>query len=54
MGEESEDSEDTDTASIGAINEPFGRTAPGILSPPSPVYTRSYGKAKKTKDIGPF
>ena len=42
--------------SIGVI----GRTAPGILTPdsgmpPSPAYTRSYGKAKKTKmDREPF
>ena len=57
---ESDDSEDTDTASIGDI----GESSPIILSsdssirspdiPPSPAHTRSHGKAKKTKDREPF
>ena len=61
--EESEDSADRDTASIGDI----GDSTPGTLSadsgilspgtpeiPPSPTHTRSYGIAKKTKDREPF
>ena len=61
---ESEDSEGTDTASIGDISEPSGTdsirgidessysgTLPrGIPPPPSPAHTRSHGKAKKAKD----
>ena len=58
--EESRDSDDTDTASIGDINESSSDILSpdsGILSPdipPSPAHTRSYGKAKKTKDREPF
>ena len=58
--EESEDIEDTDTASIVDIGE---SSSPSILSsdssilssdiPPSPTHTRS-GKARKTKDREPF
>ena len=54
LEEESEDSEDTDTALMGDIIE--SSTDSGIPSPglPWPAHTRSYGKAKKTKDRGPF
>ena len=49
---ESEDTDDIDTASIGYIGDS------GILPPgssiPLPVHTRSYGKAKKTKDRETF
>ena len=53
---ESEDTDNTDivpdTASIGDIGESSDISSPGILSP---VHTRSYGKAKKTKkDREPF
>ena len=56
-------------ASIGDIGESSDILSPGILSPgilssdsgisspgitPSPVHTRSHGKAKKTKDREPF
>ena len=60
--EESGDSEDTDTASIGDTGE--SSSSPSILSsdsgilspdiPPSPAHTSSHGKAKKTKDREPF
>ena len=47
--EESEESEDTDTASRGNFSE----SSPSrILA--SPAHTRSYGKAKKTRDRDPF
>ena len=51
--EESEDSNDTDNASMGDIGE--SSSSHCILSsdsgmPPSPAHTRSRGKAKKTKD----
>ena len=59
---ESEDTDDTDSvesypdiASIGDIGESSDVSSPvtpGI--PPSPLHTRSYGKAKKTKDRKPF
>ena len=58
--EESEESEDTDTASIGDLSSTisFRQSSSGPPShdipPPSPVHTRSYGKAKKTKDREPF
>ena len=61
--EEIEDSGDTDTASIGDIDE----SSPSILSPdsgilspdapdrpPSPTHTHSNGKAKKTKGREPY
>ena len=61
--EESEDTDGTDTDSIGDISE----SSPAILSPvimssesgimspgPSPAHTRSYGKARKSKDRGAF
>ena len=62
---ESEDTDDTDTASIGDSGESFDISSPGILpsdsvilsqgsSIPSPAHTRSYGKAKKTKDRETF
>ena len=63
--EEPEESEDTDTASIGDIGESLSSDS-NILSPllhghtrespdfPSPAHTRSSGKAKMTKDRGPF
>ena len=51
--EESEESEDTDTASIGDIGESLSSDS-SMLSPASPAHTRSYGKAKKTKDREPF
>ena len=59
--EESEDSEGTDTDSMGDISEP-GILSPvimssdsGIMSPgPSPAHTRSYGKARKKKYRGAF
>ena len=63
--EESEETDDTDSAGsypdIASIGD-IGRTAHCILSPdipgpsvPSPAHTRSYGKAKKTKnDREPF
>ena len=44
--ERSEDTDDTDTVSIGGIGESD--------IPPSPAHTRSYGKAKKTKDRESF
>ena len=59
----SDDSDDTDTASIGDIGKSStGMPSPdsGILSPGtpdiprSPAHTRSYGEAKKTKDIESF
>ena len=52
---ESEDSDDTDTASIGDISESPDMLSPdsGILSlgdiPPSPAHTRSYGKTKRRR-----
>ena len=49
--EGSEDTDDTDTASRGDIGE---SSPSSILSLPSPPHTRSYGKAKKTKDRIPF
>ena len=65
MTGESEDSDDTDTASIGDIGELS--SSPGMLSPdsgilspgtpdipPSLIHTRSYRKAKKTKERKPF
>ena len=65
--EESEDNEGTNTASVGDIGEPSDTASvegidelsdSGILSPgmppPSPIHTRSHGKAKKTKDRKPF
>ena len=65
--EESEETDDTDSAEsfpdIALLGD-IGRTAPGIPTsdsdissprmPPSPAHTRSYGKAKKTKDREPF
>ena len=55
--EESEDTDDTasvesETASIGDIGESSDISSPGI--PPSPLHTRSYGKAKKEKDRKPY
>ena len=47
----------SDTASIGDIGESSDISLPGILSPgipPSLLHTRSYGKAKNTKDREPF
>ena len=57
--EESEDSEGTDTDAMGDISElsPIIMSSDsGTMSPadPSPAHTRSYGKAKKTKDRGAF
>ena len=66
--EESEGTDDTDsvhgTASIRDIGESLDISSPSTLSPetasrsippPSPLHTRSYGKAKKTKkDREPF
>ena len=52
--EESEDTDDIDTASIGDIGESsndFGILPPGL---PSPAHTRSSGKAKKEKEREPF
>ena len=46
----SEDTDDTDTASKGHIGE---SSPSNILSLASPAHTRSYGKAKKTKDRVP-
>ena len=57
---ESEDTAATDTASIGDIGGSSDIVSSDISSPgtsdipPSPVHTRSYGKAKKTKDREPF
>ena len=61
-GEEEEgsgDTDDTDTASIGDIGESsdilaFDVSSPDYGIPQSPVHTRSYGKAKKTKGSEPF
>ena len=58
--EGSEDTDGTDTDSIGYIGESSPSilsTYSGILSPdmpPSPAHTRSYGKARMTKDRGTF
>ena len=57
--EGSEDTDDTDTASIGDIAESSDILSSDISSPgtsdtPSPAHTRSYGKARKTKDREPF
>ena len=55
--EGSEDTDDTDTASIGDIGKSSSSilsSDSGILSPASPAHSRSYGKAKKTKDREPF
>ena len=58
--EGSEDTDDTATASIGDIGESSDILSSDISStgtsdiPPSPAHTRSYGKAKKTKDREPF
>ena len=52
--------DDTETASIGNIGESSDILSSDILSPGtsdilrSPAHTRSYGKAKKTKDREPF
>ena len=56
---ESEDSEGTDTDSMGDISElspVMVSSDSGMMSPagPSPAHTRAYGKAKKTKDRGVF
>ena len=55
--EESEDSEDTDNDSVGDSSEPailssvIMSSDSGIMSPgPAPAHTRSYWKARKTKD----
>ena len=56
------DAEDTDgvesyhdIASIGDIGESSDMSSPGTPDiPPSPLHTRSSGKAKKTKDKEPF
>ena len=49
--EGSEDTDDTGTASIGDIGESANILSSGTSDiPPSPAHTRSYGKAKKTKD----
>ena len=60
--EESEDTDGTDTDSMGDISE----SSPAILPPvimssdsgmspgPSPAHTRSHGKARKTKFRGAF
>ena len=57
--EESEDTDGTDTDSMGDSSKPAILTLvimssdSGIMSPgPSPAHTRSHGKARKTKDIG--
>ena len=50
---ESEESEDTDSASTGDIGESLSSDS-NMLSPASPAHTRSYGKAKNTKDREPF
>ena len=55
--EESEDSEGTDTDSMGDISElsPVIMSSDSGMSPgPSPAHTRSYGKVRKTKDREPF
>ena len=55
ISEESEDADDIDTASIGDVGESSDvLSSPGIPSPdygipPSPVHTRSYGKAAMPK-----
>ena len=41
-----------EATSIGNIGESSDMISTGI--PPSPLHTRSYGKAKKTKDREPF
>ena len=59
---ESEDTDDTDSvesypdiASLGDIGESSDVSSPGTPDiPPSPVHTRSYGKANKTKDKEPL
>ena len=56
---ESEDTDGTDTASTGDIGESSDKLLSDISSPDygiplSPVLTRSFAKAKKTKDRGPF
>ena len=56
--EESEDTDGTDTDSMGDISESspvIMSSDSGIVSPgPSPAHTRSYGKARKTKVRGAF
>ena len=61
--EESEDTDDKnsvesypDTASIGDIGESSDMLSPDTPDPsiPSPAHTRSYGKAKKTKEREPL
>ena len=59
--EESEEGEDTDTSS-SSIGDSFIRKLSSEMpslhkswsEPPSPAYTRSYRKARKTKDRDPF
>ena len=59
--EESEENEDTDTASTGSVtSSPSSHKArsrspsPPDVPEPSPLHTRSYGKARTAKDRGPF
>ena len=59
--EESEDTDDTKTDSMGDISEPAILSPliisfdSGIISPgPSPAHSRSHGKARKTKFRGAF
>ena len=59
-GKGSEDTDGTETASIGDSGESSDILSSDISSPgtsdipPSPAHTRSYGKAKKAKDREPF
>ena len=56
--EGSEETNDTDTASIGDIGESSdissNISSPGASDISSPAHSRSYGKAKMTKDREPF